>query len=75
MTDKVIPLNCITKLGIPVDRVLEAAKGELDSVILIGYDKDGGEYFSSTIADGGEVLWLIERAKKLLLDIPGNFEG
>lgn len=65
--DNVIPLGCLTKLDLPVDRVLEAAKDKLEGVVLLGYDKDGMTYFSSTYADGGEVLWLLEQAKRALL--------
>jgi len=67
---KVIPMNGLTKLDLPIDRVLDDAKGELEGVILIGYDKEGEEYFASTYADGGEILWLIERLKKRLLETP-----
>ena len=49
---KVIPLNCITTLDLPVDRVLEAAKDKLEGVVLIGYDKEGEFYAASTYADG-----------------------
>ncbi len=66
---KVILMNGITKLDLPIDRVLDSAKGELEGVILIGYDKEGEEYFASTYADGGDILWLIERLKKRLLQI------
>lgn len=66
--DNVIPLGCITKLDLPVDRILEAAKERLDSVVLIGWDKDGELYFASTKADGGDVLWLLEKAKQALLN-------
>ena len=66
---KVIPLGCITKLDLPVDRVLESAKDKLEGVVLLGYDKEGGYYFASTYADGGDVLWLLENCKKQLLDI------
>lgn len=67
MSDNIIPLNCITKLDVPVDRVLEGAKSQLEGVVIIGYTKDGDEYFASTYADGGEVLWLLERAKIMLM--------
>jgi len=63
----VILFNGITKLDLDPDLVLENAKGELEGVILIGYDKDGEEYFASTYADGGDVLWLLERMKLRLL--------
>jgi len=65
----VINLNCISRLDLPADRVLESAIEKLDKVVLIGYDKEGKEYFASSIADGGEVLWLMERMKKALLNV------
>lgn len=68
MSDNVIPLGCVTRLKLPVDRVLEGAKDRLDDVVIMGYDKDGELYFASTYADGGEVLWLLEKCKIALLD-------
>lgn len=71
MTDNVIPLGNITRLDLPVDRVLEMAKGEVEGggVVVLGWDKDGEMYFSSSFADGGDVLWLMEKAKLALLEI------
>ena len=66
---KVIPLNNVTRLDLPVDRVLDAAKDELQSVVLMGYKNDGSLYFSSTVADGGDVLWLMEQCKLALLGV------
>lgn len=60
----------ITPFDMPPDQMLEAAIGALDSVIIIGYAKDGEEFFSSSLADGGDVLWLLERTKSKLLSIP-----
>lgn len=69
MTDNVVTLRTITKLDIPADRVLaEASKAGLTSVMVIGYDADGDEYFASSIADGGTCLWLMERMKKHLIE-------
>ena len=65
----VIPLNNITRLDIPADRVLQGAMDEgLETAIVVGWDQDGELYFSSTTADGGNVLWLFELAKKGLLE-------
>ena len=66
----VIPLGNITRLDIPTDRVLEAAKGKVEdgAVIVLGWDSDGDIYFASSLADGGEVLWLLERAKIALME-------
>lgn len=67
---EVIELNVVTKLDIPADRVLQKAIGRLESVVLCGYDKSGNEFFASSIADGGTTLWLLERCKKQLLEVP-----
>ena len=68
----VILFNGITKLDLDPDMVLENTKGKLEGVILIGYDKEGEEYFASTYADGGDVLWLLERMKLRLLNVENN---
>lgn len=65
----IVNLNCVTKLDLPADRILESAFGKLESVVVIGYDRDGEEYFASSIADGGAALWLMERLKQKLLNV------
>ena len=71
MSDNVIPLGNITRLDVPVERILEAAKTYVDGggVVVLGWDKFGELYFASSVADGGEVLWLMEKAKKALLEV------
>ena len=69
MSDNVIPIGGVTKLDLPPDMVLEKAIGKLNKVIIIGYDKDGEHYFASSVADGGDVLWLIEKFKRSLLNV------
>lgn len=67
---KVIPIGGVTKLDLPPDRILEEAKGKLDGVVIIGFPKDGfgGQvYAASSYADGGEVLWLLEACKNLMM--------
>lgn len=61
-------LGGVTRLDLPADRVLAAAAGRLESVVLLGYSTTGEEYFASSLADGGDVLWLIERCKAKLLE-------
>lgn len=65
----VVTFTGITKLDLPPDRILEAAVGQLESVVILGYDKEGKEYFASSLADGGDVLWLMEKLKKQLLEV------
>lgn len=66
---KVVEFNGITKIDLQPDRVLNSAVGKLEGVVVIGFTKDGDEYFSSSYADGGTVLWLLERCKKHLLEV------
>lgn len=63
-------LSTVTTHDVPADRVLVSAIGQLESTIVIGYNKNGDEYFASSIADGGTTLWLLERFKKALLEMP-----
>lgn len=66
----VIPIGGFTKLDIPTDQVLTAAKGHCsDGVVVLGFDDDGELYFASSIADGGTVIWLLEQAKLALLNV------
>lgn len=58
----IIPTGGVTKLDLPADRILEAAKGYLEGVVLIGFDKDGQVY-----ADGGTVMWLLEACKTKMM--------
>jgi hypothetical protein len=72
MSDNVVTLNNITSLDLPVDRVLDEAKGDIPRhVMVIGWDNDGEMYFASSVADGPESLWLLETAKAALMGI-GN---
>lgn len=68
MSDKVVELNCVTTLDIPPERTLNGAlSANLQGVVVLGYDADGDEYFASSYADGGNVLWLLERCKLRLM--------
>ncbi len=51
------------------DEVLEAAKGELEECIVIGWDKDGELWLMGNRAHAGDALWLLEVAKKTLLEM------
>ena len=68
-TDNVVRLGGITKLDLDPDRVLNKAVGKLDRVVVIGYKKDGDEYFASSIADGGTLTWLMDRTKHKLMQM------
>ena len=66
---EVVILDCETRLDIPADRVLDAAKEDnLSVVMVIGYDPDGGLVLRTTTTKAKELVWLMELAKKLILD-------
>lgn len=64
----VIPIGGLTKLDLDADTMLDACKGKLDKLVIIGWSKDDEEYFASSITDGGEILWLLERMKMVLME-------
>lgn len=70
MKDNITILPVITRLDIPCERVLNGAlKANLKEAVVVGFDSDGEFYFASSQADGGDILWLFELAKKKLLEV------
>jgi len=69
MNENRIIVSGVTCPDIPVDTVLQTAVGELNEVVIIGTHKDGREYFASSVADGPNVNWMLDRAKKALIEI------
>jgi len=52
------------------DNVLRQAVGELESVVVIGYDKDGEvSIAASTNIDRANINWLLDYAKRACLDL------
>lgn len=60
--DNVVVLDCVTRLDLPPERVLaRALEVDLESVVIVGQTKDGEEYFASSLADGGTVIYHLQR--------------
>lgn len=68
MTAKILPFTGETMEDIDADTVLENNKGEYDCVICIGYTKMGAERLVSSTGDSALMVWLLERAKKTILE-------
>ena len=65
---EVVSLDVQTSLDIPADKVLQGAlDAEIATAVVIGWDKDDNFYFASSDASIGEILLLLELAKKRLL--------
>lgn len=67
MTAEIYEFSGVTALDLDPDRVLKNCVGRLQGVVVMGYEQDGTMFFASSYADGGEVLWLIEKCKLNLL--------
>lgn len=66
----VVDLPVITSLDLEPDQVLQKAiEANLTDVVICGYDANGDEYFASSLADGAEVLWILQRSSKSLLEM------
>lgn len=55
-------------VSIDCDKVLNGALGRLSTVVIVGYTKEEYEYYASSTDDSAEIVWLLERMKKFLLD-------
>jgi len=60
----VIYLDISTSEDIPVSRVAENIPHDLENVLVIGNDVDGGLYMASSSAAVSEILLLLARAQK-----------
>lgn len=71
---EVIELDCVTRLDIPVERVVEGIPvEELKAIVIVAEMNDGDFYFASNKASGPEVLWLLEEGKYNLMRITSGF--
>lgn len=60
--DNIVELGCITRLDIPPEKILSRAiDADLQSVVIVGYDQDGNEYFASSVADGAQAMYHLQR--------------
>lgn len=66
--ENVVKLDTPTRYDRKPAEILKSAYDEgLTDVIVIGFDKDGQEYFAASNSDGAEAVWLLERTKLKLL--------
>lgn len=59
----------ISSSDVPADRVLRAAIGQLESVVITGWCHDGTHYGASSKADAGDILFLIEALKQQVIRV------
>ncbi len=76
--ENIAHIGVATSLDVDPSRVLAAAlEANLQTVVVIGYDPSGENYFASSVSDGGTVLWLAEQMKAALLSVrlPDRSQG
>lgn len=64
----ILNFDGITTLDLDADMVLQNNIGKLEGFVLMGYTTDGEEYLCTTYGDTPTILWLLERAKKQILE-------
>lgn len=65
----VIELETVTTVHIPPEKILSAAlKADLTEAIVIGQRRDGTVYFAMSTAEAPSVNWLLDCAKRLLME-------
>ena len=73
MESNVVPFPGMTKISHRPEQILRAAiDADLDTVIVLGHTKSGEFWFSGNKSDAFEALWLLERAKPVLLASEGE---
>ncbi len=66
---KVIALSTVTTATTPPETILSAAlKAGLTEALVIGQKQDGTVYFAMSTAEAPSVNWLLDCAKRLLMD-------
>jgi hypothetical protein len=69
----VVILPVVTTLDIPAERILtQAIEADLKEAMIIGTSKDGSFFFAATFGDGGNVLWLLEKARIAIMKTTGD---
>ncbi len=64
MSAEILEFTGETLLDLDPRRVLQSAlEAGLAEVVIVGVDADGGEYFASSVSDGGTANWHLDRAK------------
>lgn len=68
--DVVVPFTGITTVDHTPEHTLgAAAKAGLTTVVVIGFENDGDLWFSGSQSDAYQTLWLLELARKRLMEI------
>ena len=65
---KIVSIGGGTSADLDPNLVLHEAIGEMEGVVLLGFNKDGEVYAASSYADGGTIVWLLEACKQMVME-------
>jgi len=66
--DNVILLDEYAEQKIPIEKVLDGAKENIKSnLVVIGWDEDDVLYLGTSSLTNKDVLWLLESAKQIIM--------
>lgn len=69
MTAEIIPLGINTTVSHDPDRVLEAAKGQqISDVLVVGLREGKAPWFSGSTSDVERIVFMLEWAKRFIMD-------
>ena len=66
--DNVVEFVGETLLPIPPNSMLDNAPRDMTDLVIIGWNADGEMYLALSMPDMPEALWMLEVAKKAILD-------
>lgn len=64
---KLLEFPGVPRLPLAAETILKKVPEGMDTVVVLGWDKDGDFFFASSEPSGPEVVWLLEQAKFALL--------
>lgn len=70
---KIFPM--VTDKDMHPDAILQVALGKMQDVVIVGFDKDGNDWFSSNKSDAATVLYHLERARHRLMRMIDQMGG
>lgn len=66
MSDNVVPFGGLTTVEMPPEKVLMAAVGEVNPVVVVGLDTSGNLYVAGSSGDSDLAIALLARAQAWL---------
>ncbi len=65
----VVEFACVTTGHVPPEKILQGAlAAQLTEAVVIGQRPDGSVYFAMSTAEAPSINWLLDCAKRLLMD-------